>query len=84
MARLDATRVRREWAETLDRVAHRGERIAVLRHGKTSAALVSAEDLELLERLEDRIDLEEARASLREAEKGGTTSWAQVKKAAGL
>jgi PHD/YefM family antitoxin component YafN of YafNO toxin-antitoxin module len=68
----------------LDRVAHKGERIAVRRHGKTAAALVSADDLELLERLEDRIDLEEARASLREAEKGRTVSWARVKKAAGL
>lgn len=84
MIRLDATRVRREWAEMLDRVAHKGERIAVRRHGKTAAALVSAEDLELLERLEDRMDLEEARKSLREAEKGGTVSWARVKKAAGL
>jgi prevent-host-death family protein len=84
MARLDATKVRREWAKTLDRVAHQGERVVVMRHGKTSAVLVSAEDLELIERLEDRIDLDEARTSLREAEKDGTVSWAQVKKAAGL
>jgi prevent-host-death family protein len=84
VTRLDASKVRSDWAETLDRVAHKGERIAVCRHGKTAAALVSAEDLELLELLEDRIDLEAARASLAETSRKGTVPWAKLKRAAGL
>ena len=84
MTTLAAAKVRRDWAETLDRVAHKGERIVVSRHGKRSVALVSAQDLELLELLEDRIDLEEARAALGEAKRKGTISWAKVKVAAGL
>ena len=39
------------------RVAYKGERIVLERHGKDVAALVSVEDLELLEELEDRTDL---------------------------
>ena len=36
------------------------------RHGKPVAAIVPVEDLDLLERIEDRYDLEAARAALRE------------------
>ena len=45
------------------------------------AAIVSLEDVELLEALEDRIDLENARAALTEAEKEGTVSWEEFKRA---
>jgi prevent-host-death family protein len=82
--KIDASKVRERWASTLDRVAHKGKRLVVMRHGKPAAALVSAEDLELLERMEDRLDLEAARASLAEAKKRGTVSWSKIKKAAGL
>ena len=44
------------------------------------AAIVSLEDVELLEALEDQIDLENARAALIEAEKEGTVSWEEFKK----
>jgi antitoxin (DNA-binding transcriptional repressor) of toxin-antitoxin stability system len=55
-----------------------GERILLERRGKVVAALVPAADVELLERLEDRLDLEEARA-LADVEKHGTVSWEKVK-----
>lgn len=84
MPRLSASRVRHEWADALNRVAHKGERISVIRYGKVTAALVSPEDLELLELLEDRMDLEEARASLAEVAKHGSTPWAKIKAVAGV
>jgi hypothetical protein len=37
------------------------------------------EDLELLQKLEDRLDLEAARAALKEAEQEGTIPWGKIK-----
>lgn len=57
--------VRDNLGATLERVRHRGERVTITKSGKPAAALVSTEDLALLELLEDRIDIElvrEARA----------------------
>ncbi len=81
MTKLAATAVRDAFSETINRVAYSGERIALERHGKTVAGLVSAEDLELLEALEDRIDLAAARKALRAP---GRRGWAKVKAELGL
>ena len=76
MTRVATTELRRAFADILSRVAYRGERIAVDRHGKTIAALVSVDDLELLEALEDRMDLEAARTALREP---GRRRWDEIR-----
>ena len=81
MARMAATALRSNVAETLNRVAYQGERIELERHGKPVAALVSIDDLELLEALEDRIDLAAARRALKER---GRRSWDKVKADLGL
>ena len=81
MSKLAATALRHQLADTLNRVAYQGERIALERHGKVVAALVSKDDLDLLEALEDRVDLAEARRALKEP---GQRSWADVKTALGL
>ena len=47
--------------------------------GKDLAAIVPMEDLELLQKLEDRLDLEAARAALKEAEQEGTIPWGKIK-----
>jgi hypothetical protein len=41
---------------------------------------VPVEDVKLLEALEDRIDLEEAREALSETRRKGTVSWGKLKK----
>ena len=46
--------------DALDRVANNGECVVLTRNGEQLAAVVSIEDAELLEALEDRIDVEEA------------------------
>jgi prevent-host-death family protein len=52
------TEARKDLAELVNRVAYGGERIPLSRHGKVVAAIVSAEDLELLERVAgERVDL---------------------------
>lgn len=52
------TQARAELADLVNRVAYTGARVALTRRGKVMAALVSAEDLELLERLDaERVDV---------------------------
>jgi len=80
---LDLTRVRARFAESVNRVRYRGERIVIQKHGCPVAALVPVEDLALIQELEDRIDLEAARKALAEAN-GKFISWETVKRKLGL
>jgi len=73
--RIPATEAREKLADILNDVAFRGERVLLERHGKSIAAVVSVEDLELLERLEDEMDLDAARKAI--AEKGPRIPWKQ-------
>ena len=75
MTKVAATQLRTDISDLLDRVVHHGERVAVERYGKPVAALVSSADLELLEAIENRMDIEAARRALREP---GRRSWAEV------
>jgi len=59
-------------ADVLNRVAYAKERVRITRRGKEVAAVVPIEDLELIERLEDEIDIREAEKALRETRKEGT------------
>jgi antitoxin (DNA-binding transcriptional repressor) of toxin-antitoxin stability system len=81
MTKLAATALRAEFSSTIDRVAFQGERIALERHGKTVAGLVSADDLRLLEALENRADRTAVRRALKEP---GRRPWAKVKADLGL
>ena len=76
MTRVAATIVRKEFADVLNRVVYGGERVAIERYGKTVAALVSTDDLKLLEAIEDRTDLETAREALGEP---GRRNWDEVR-----
>ncbi|MGK5639171.1 type II toxin-antitoxin system Phd/YefM family antitoxin [Streptomyces sp. URMC 126] len=49
---IPVTQARAELAELINRVVYGGERVVVTRHGKPLVALVSAADLERLERRE--------------------------------
>lgn len=74
-----ASAVRQQFAGALNRVAFRRDRILLERHGRVVAAMVPVEDLELLELLEERLDIEAARAALAEAKSKGTRPWESVK-----
>jgi prevent-host-death family protein len=84
MTTITAGKAREKFSELVSRVGYAKERVAVTRRGKAIAAIVPIEDMELLEKLEDRIDLEDARKALAEAKKKGTISLAQLKKELGL
>jgi prevent-host-death family protein len=81
MARVSTTRARESLSDVINRVVYQGERIILERHGKDVVAMVSVQDLELLEQLEDRMDLEEARRRLKEP---GRIPWKEIKERLGL
>lgn len=64
--KITSSAARNEFAELVNRAAYGGERVIVHRRKKPVAALVPLADLQLLEQLEDRIDLEDARRRLNE------------------
>ena len=51
---ISTSKAREFLADLITEVAYKGERVILTRHGKPVAALISAEDLELLESLETK------------------------------
>jgi prevent-host-death family protein len=78
--KMTSSAARSEFADIINRAAYAGERVIVHRRKKPVAAVVPLSDLELLEQLEDRIDLEDARKRLNEP----TIPWTKIKKDLGL
>ena len=64
MTTMTFVQTRNGLAEALNRVCYGGERIRIARRGKPVAALVSADDLETLERIEEAEDLRDTRKAL--------------------
>ncbi len=77
METISITEAREHLADLGNRVSLRGERLVVERRGKNLFALVPMEDLELLDRLEDKLDLDAMKAAKGKPQE----PWAQVKKA---
>lgn len=84
MGQISTVDARAQLSEIINRAAFGKERITLTRRGKEIVAVVPIEDVKLLEALEDKIDLEEARAALTEAKKKGTVSWEKIKKELGI
>jgi len=80
MVNVPISEARERLADLGNRVALRGERVVVERRGKDLFALVPVEDVELLERIEDEMDLAAIRRRLKEPSK----SLAKVLKELGL
>lgn len=84
MGQVNTVDARAQFSEIINRAAFGKERMILTRRGKEIVAVVPIEDVKLLEALEDRMDLEEAREALSEAKKKGTVSWEKMKKELGL
>ncbi|MDQ6908343.1 MAG: type II toxin-antitoxin system Phd/YefM family antitoxin [Chloroflexota bacterium] len=84
MDTLSTAEARDQFSDVINRAAYGKERIVLTRRGKALVAVVPIEDVELLRELEDRIDLEDARLAMREAEEKGTISLDELRAELGL
>ena len=66
MTRVSMTKARQDFTNIANRVMFGGERICIEKNNKPAVAIVSAEDLEMIEALEDKIDVEEALKAMKE------------------
>ncbi len=73
---------RKNFADIVNKVAYGNELIILTRRGRDVAALVSIDELELLQKIEDHIDIEDAKRAL--AEPGDNILAKEVWKQLGL
>jgi len=57
---------RKHFAEIVNKVAYGNEPIVLTRRGQEIAALISMEELKLLQQIEDHIDIEDAKKAIAE------------------
>lgn len=81
MTTVTTSEVRAHLSDMLSKIARKGNRVVVTRGGKKFAALVSLDDFEFLESLENRMDIDDAKKALKEP---GSVSWKKVKADLGL
>ena len=84
MSERGISEAREAFSTTVNRVAFGGERVVLTRHGRRVAAVVPIADLELLERLEDAVDLDDARAALADPANRERVAWDDLKAQLGL
>jgi hypothetical protein len=84
MGSSEGNKEREGFADAINRAAFGNERVLLRRRGRAVAAVVPIEDLRLLEALEDRIDLVDARSALAQANKKGAESLDVILKDLGL
>jgi len=76
------TEARDNFAEMVNRAAYGHERVRLTRRGKAEAAIISAEELDYFEALEDAQDVLLAREAL--ADPAPSVPWSEVKARLGL
>jgi prevent-host-death family protein len=84
MTSIPLSEARAQLPEIVNKVAYGAKRIILTRRGKKIAAVVSIEELELIEALEDRIDIEDAIKALKDIKKNGSVAWKKVKADLGI
>jgi prevent-host-death family protein len=83
-AHVSVSEARQSFADLVNRVAYRNERVLVTRHGRPIAAIVPMEQVEFLERAEDAYDLLMAEEARKELDHSPAIPWEQVKRDLGL
>jgi len=70
-------------SEVVDRTRYTQDRVVLTKRGREVGAIISIDDLKLLEMLEDQLDIKEARQALQESH-GVRISYDEVRKKLGL
>ena len=83
MIRIPTSKARKDFADILE-AAKKGERFLLHKHNKGVAAIVSVQDLAILQAIEDCQDSRAADAAIAEIEAMGSVPWETVKKDLGL
>ncbi|MDO8964146.1 MAG: type II toxin-antitoxin system Phd/YefM family antitoxin [Coriobacteriia bacterium] len=87
MTKVSVAEARRDLAEILNRVSYSKERVVISRHETDVAALISMDELRLLdaliERWEDESDVADAKVALLEARED-RVAWGDIKRDLGL
>ncbi len=78
LRKISTADARKKLANIVNRVAFGREVFVLTRRGEALAALVSVEDLKLLQEIEERMDLDDALQARAESEE--TVSWEELKK----
>ncbi|MHB0911827.1 MAG: type II toxin-antitoxin system Phd/YefM family antitoxin [Armatimonadota bacterium] len=88
MRTISAQEARAEFADVVGRAEYAHDWTVITKRGKKVAAVISMEDLAVLEeclrRAEDEIDREAAKAALAEAKTEGVVPWETLKSELGL
>jgi len=75
--KISAADARKKFANIINRVAYGKESFVLTRRGEALAAIVSMEDLKLLQEIEERIDIEDAWKARNEP--GENISWEKLR-----
>lgn len=81
MAKMSTSTARMKFSELVSKAEFAKERTILVRRNKPVAAIVPIEDIELLERYEDELDVREIRKARKEK---GTIPWEKIKRELGL
>lgn len=81
---VSVSEARETFADLVNRVAYRNERVLVTRRGRPVAAIIPMEQVEFLERAEDEYDMRLADEARKELEHTPAIPWEQVKRELGL
>ena len=81
---ISVSEARESFADLVNTVVYRQERILITRHGKRVAAIIPMEQVEFLERAEDEFDLRMAEEALKELEHTPAIPLEQVERELGL
>jgi prevent-host-death family protein len=76
---VSAVELRSKSSDLLDRAKYHHERLVVTRNSKAWAAIVSLDDVKLLEWLEDCLDAHDAERAMAEVEREGALDWDEVR-----
>jgi prevent-host-death family protein len=82
LRKISTADARKKLANIVNRVAFGKEAFILTRRGEALAALVSVEDLKLLQEIEERMDVDDAWEARNDSEE--TVSWDKLKKELGL
>jgi prevent-host-death family protein len=83
MTRIGVSEARDNLSEVVDRTRYTHDRVVLTKRGRDVGAIISIEDLKLLEMLEDQLDIKEARQTLEDSQ-GERISYDELREKLGL